>query len=44
MRQRKRERPKAGWVRQHYSTETGEETLKCRYDLSIKVKSRDDKG
>jgi hypothetical protein len=38
MRQRKRERPRAGWVRQHYSTETREEALKCRYKISIEVK------
>jgi hypothetical protein len=38
MRQRKRERPRAGWVRQHYSTETREEDLKCRYMISIEVK------
>jgi hypothetical protein len=37
-RQRKRERPRVGWERQHSWTETREEALKCRYGISIKVK------
>jgi hypothetical protein len=36
--QRKRERPRAGWVRQHSGTEMGGEALKYKYRISIKVK------
>jgi hypothetical protein len=38
MRQRKRERPRAGWVRHHSWNGMGEAALKCRYRISIKVK------
>jgi hypothetical protein len=38
MRQRKRERPRAGWVGQHSWTEIGGEALKCKYKIKIKVK------
>jgi hypothetical protein len=36
-RQRKMERTRAGWVRQHSWTEMGKAALKCRYKISIKV-------
>jgi hypothetical protein len=44
LQQRKRERPRAGWVRQHSWTKIGEEALKCRYGISIKVNIEGSQG
>jgi hypothetical protein len=39
MRQRKKKRPRVGWVRQHSWIKTGGEALKCKYMICIEVKN-----